>query len=261
MKSGENFFDFAAYVGFTKHLGGLEATKKMAKSCHIQEESYVLDVGCGAGVSACFLAKNYGCRVVGVDIYEGMIDRSNERAIREGVRDLVEFKVADAQNLPFENDLFDAVITESVTAFPRDKQRAVKEYARVTKPGGYVGLNESTWIKYPPPPEVLAWISRDLGDNATPLTCEAWVRLLENAGFTKISATIHEINIKDETRGILQRYGFFGMLRIMTRMAILYLNNPAYRKFIKAVRQQGVTPDNLDRYFGYGFYVGLMPYA
>jgi ubiquinone/menaquinone biosynthesis C-methylase UbiE len=75
-----------------------------------------------------------------------MIDRSNEAAKREGVEDSVEFQVADAQDLPFENDLFDAVITESVTAFPEDKQLAVREYVRVIRPGGYVGLNESTWL-------------------------------------------------------------------------------------------------------------------
>ena len=63
--------------------------------------------------------------------------------------------MADAQDLPFEDDLFDAVTTESVTAFPADKQKAVGEYTRVTKPGGYVGLNESTWPKVPPAPEMV----------------------------------------------------------------------------------------------------------
>ena len=53
---------------------------------------------------------------------------------------------------------------------PEDKQKAVNEYVRVTKPGGYVGLNESTWLKFPPPPELVAWASQDLGANVKPLT-------------------------------------------------------------------------------------------
>jgi arsenite methyltransferase len=256
MESGESFFDFAAYAGFTKHLGGSGATEELAALCHIGEGSYVLDVGCGAGATACFLVKEHQCRVVGVDILEGMIDRSNERAGRDGVQDSVEFRVADAQDLPFENDLFDAVITESVTAFPEDKQLAVKEYARVTKPGGYVGLNESTWLKVPPPPEVVAWVSQDVGGTAKPLTAEDWVGLMENADLQEISATTHEISVKGETKAIFQRYGCMGMLRVWSRMLVLYVRNPAYRRFVKGVREGGITPDNLDEYFGYGLYIG-----
>lgn len=97
-----------------------------------------------------------------------MVERSKERAKRERVAGRVKFKVGDAQELPFEDNFFDVVITESVTAFPQDKQKAVNEYARVTKPGEYIGLNESTWLKVPPPPELIAWASQDLGANIGP---------------------------------------------------------------------------------------------
>jgi arsenite methyltransferase len=159
MEHQPTFFDFAAEVGLTKHIGGVQATEALIELCHVDQGKYVLDVGSGVGVTPCFIAKRYGCRVVGVDIAERMVARSRERADRERVADRVEFRVADAQDLPFENDLFDAVITESVTAFPEDKQKAVTEYVRVTKPGGYVGLNESVWLKVPPPPELIAWAS------------------------------------------------------------------------------------------------------
>ena len=256
MESKQHFFDFAAEVGLTKHLGGVEATEKLVELCHMDESKYVLDVGCGAGVTPCFLAKAHGCRVVGVDISEGMIERSRERAKREGVADRVEFRVADAQDLPFEDDTFDAVITESVTAFPDDKQRAVDEYARVTKPGGYVGLNESTWRKVPPPPEVVAWAGQDLGANVKPLTSDEWLGLLEGAGLKDIVVRTHEVNTQNEARGLLRRYGFGGMLGVFGRMLSLYARNPAYRSFVKEVRQDGVAPKDLEEYFGYGVYVG-----
>lgn len=256
MEKKQTFFDFAAEVGLTKHLGGVGATEELIELCHIGEGKYILDVGCGAGVTPCFIAKRYGCRVVGVDISEGMIERSKERAKREKVADRVEFRVADAQDLPFEDDLFDAVITESVTAFPEDKQRAVNEYVRVTKPGGYVGLNESIWLKVPPPPEVVAWASQDVGANVKPLTSDAWVELLESAGLREITTRTYEINTQNEARGILRRYGFGGMLRVLCRTLSLYARSPAYRRFVKEVREGGVTPENLDEYFGYGTYVG-----
>jgi arsenite methyltransferase len=256
VENREQFFDFAAEVGLTKHLGGAEATNELVQLCHISKAAYVLDVGCGAGVTPVYLAKQHGCRVVGVDISEGMIEKSKERAAREGVVDRTEFRDADAQDLPFEDGLFDAVITESVTAFPEDKQKAVDEYARVTKPGGYVGLNESTWLKVPPPPEMIAWASQDLGASVKPLTPAEWVGLLEGAGLSDVIARISDINVRDEARGILRRYGLGGMLRVMGRTVSLYARNPEYRSFVKGVRQDGVTPENLDEYFGYGLYVG-----
>ena len=152
MNVEEHFFDFAAEVGLTKHLGNVDATDKLAELCHMNQGKYILDVGCGSGATAAYLAQECGCRVMGVDILPRMVDRAQELTKRKGVADLTEFKVADAQELPFPDGQFDAVITESVTAFPEDKQKAVNEYVRVLKPGGYVGLNESTWLKTPPPP-------------------------------------------------------------------------------------------------------------
>ena len=181
MENQQGFFDFAAYVGLTKHIGGVAATDALAGLCHIEPGKYVLDVGCGAGVSPCYLAAKYGCRVMGVDIKAQMIERSRERASRENLTDKVAFRVADAQDLPFGDGEFDAVITESVTAFPEDKQKAVHEYARVTKAGGYVGLNECVWLRVPPPPEIVAWASQDLGGAVKPLTPDEWVGLLEHA--------------------------------------------------------------------------------
>jgi len=256
MEKEPTFFDFAAEVGLTKHIGGVEATDELMELCHVDQGSYVLDVGCGAGVTPCYIAKKYECRVVGVDINPGMVKRSQERAEREGVADRVDFKVADAQDLPFEDALFDAVITESVTSFPEDKQKAVNEYARVTKPGGYVGLNESVWLKVPPPPEVVAWAKQDVGYNVKPLTNEAWTGLLETAGLRDITTKTYEINAKDEAKGILRRYGLGGMLRVWWRTLLLYLRSPAYRRFVKRVRQTGLVPDNLEQYFGYGLFVG-----
>lgn len=252
MEKKQTVFDFQAEVGLTKQLGGLKATEELVELCHIDKGKYVLDVGCGVGVTLCYLAKKYGCRVVGVDISGRMIERSDERAKREDVEDRVESRVADVQDLPFEGDLFDAVIGESVIAFPADKQRAVNECVRVTKPGGYVGFNESTWLK-PPPPELVEWAAQA---DAGVLTSDGWTGLLEGAGLREIVVRTYEINTPNEVRGILQRYGCRGMLGVFCRILSLYARNPAYRRFVKEVREGGLTPENLDEYFGYGLYVG-----
>jgi arsenite methyltransferase len=170
-----------------------------------------------------------------------MVERSRERAPRQQTADKIEFKVADAQSLPFEDGLFDAVITESVTAFPEDKQQAVNEYVRVTMP---------------PPPEVVAWAAQEVGANVKPLTQEAWSGLLVAAGLNEITVKIFAVSLQDEAKGILRRYGFRGMAGIVGRMLLLYARNPAYRKFVREIRRTGIVPQNLEEYFGYGLFVG-----
>jgi hypothetical protein len=119
-----------------------------------------------------------------------------------------------------------------------------------------VGLNESTWRKVPPPPEVVAWAGQDLGGAVKPLTADEWAGLLEGAGLAGIVVRTYEVDTRNEVRGLLQRYGCRGMLGVYGRIFALYARSPAYRQFLKNVRQQGVVPDNLGEYFGYGLYVG-----
>jgi ubiquinone/menaquinone biosynthesis C-methylase UbiE len=116
------FFDFAAEVSLTKHIGGLKATENLIQLCQIHKDSWVLDVGCRVGVTPCYLAKKIGCRIIEVDIMEKMIEQSKKRAYHQKVTDRVEFKVADAQDLPLNDGMFNVVIIESITAFPADKQ-------------------------------------------------------------------------------------------------------------------------------------------
>jgi len=253
------FFEFAAEVGLTKHLGGVGSTDKLAELCHIGQGSYVLDVGCGVGVTPCYIAKKFNCRVVGVDILEGMITRSQQRAKHKGLLERVEFRVADAQDLPFKDDTFDAVITESVTALADDKQKAIMEYVRVTKPGGMIGLNETSWLKYPPPPEMLAWASQDVSTTVAPIKPDEWSTLLRTAGLEDIFVKIVPIQVQDESKMIISRYGFGELLRILGRTLRLYLKSKDYRNFVREVQQGGITPDHLEDYFGYGLFIGKKP--
>ena len=136
------YYDFMSYLGVPYyHIGGLTSTRKLAELCRIDSTKKVLMVGCGTGFSACYLARKIGCEVVGIDIAKLSIEKAKERARRQGVSDRAKFRVGDAYALPFEAGTFDAVITEFVSQF-LERDRAFKEFARVLKPGAYVGINE-----------------------------------------------------------------------------------------------------------------------
>jgi len=249
----QTVFDFQAQVGLTKHMGGLTATRELVKLCQILPGYHILDVGCGAGRTPVFLAKEYELNVVGIDIHPGMVATSKELAQRENVAEMVSFWEADAQDIPFEDESFDAVIVESVTAFPPDQQLAVNEYARVLKPGGYLGMNESTFLQPNPPAEIRAWVSQETAMYAEIHTSRGWQALLENAGLEIMSVRLFPLDVKKETTQTMKRYGVRGLARTWSRALGMYLTHPEVRGIMK----QGTTevPQGLMDYFGYGLYV------
>ena len=251
LESTPSYFELQAYVGTTKHMGGFETTKALIELCHINQDTYVLDAGCGVGATACYLAKRYGCRVVGVDLSEGMIARSEERAKRERVGDSVEFRIADVRKLPFEDALFDVVICESVATFIEDKRQVAIEFARVTKPGGYVGLNEEIWLKAPST-ELVEFAKRTWEIKAQVPNADGWVGLLEDAGLRNTVVKTYKLNARRESTQV-QRYRFQDMWRMFYRTLFLYIKSSAFRRYMK---DRKYLPKNLFDYLGYALFVG-----
>ena len=107
------------------------------------------------------------------------------------------------------------VVVESVLGFVEDKARAIRERGRVTKPGGYVGLNESFWTEEPSP-EIIAQARRQLGvDIPTVGTCQA---LWEASGLRDRVTRIHQIDARKEIQGRLQWVGARWALRAVGRL-------------------------------------------
>ena len=246
-----DIYELIAEVGFKKyfHLGGFDATKALIDLCPINENSRVIDIGCASGKTACYLARNLGCHVVGVDILPAMVMRAKERAKSEGVTGRVEFKVGAAQKLPLRDDLFDIVLGEFITGLVDDKESAVSEYVRVAKPGGTIGLNEATWLKTPPPEEIIGFLSRTTGFKGELFTSEGWQELLERCRIKKIMATTFKTeSLRDPKEDIKD------LVRSFPSVVYSLIQRPKFREFLKLSM---ATPKNLLDYFGYGLYVGL----
>ncbi|HSU80606.1 MAG TPA: class I SAM-dependent methyltransferase [Candidatus Angelobacter sp.] len=132
--SDKKYLDFLAKFGISSaHPGGFPLTKAMLENAGLSKDNHVLDVGCGTGETSVYLAKTYGCKVTAIDLHPGMIAHAKKRIHDNGVP--VELVQGDIQCLPFEDDTFDVLFTESVTVFT-DLRKTIPEYARVLKSGG-----------------------------------------------------------------------------------------------------------------------------
>jgi ubiquinone/menaquinone biosynthesis C-methylase UbiE len=243
------YLDLQAALGITKHMGGMTSTEELADRCHIEPGKKVLDVGCGTGKTPCYLASTHGCSVIAVDINRSMLSRSRERARRERLGNSVRFELADAQNLPYDDCHFDVILCESVTAFVGDKAKTIGEYARVVKPRGYIGLNETTWVREPPPARVVEYVFQTTG--ARPETARVWQEMLGKAGLRNPESEVHEVTMLSEWVSEMKWLDMRDLLGPWFRLIPQYLANADTRRFVRTLWP---APSEYFEYFGYGLY-------
>ena len=161
-----------------------------------------------------------------------MVKRARERAEHKRVEDKVEFQTADAENLPFDDNVFDAVVSESVNAFMNDKQKAVNEYKRVLKPGGYAGFNEVTWIETAPE-DLESYLHLALGGGKF-LTPGGWKSLLEDAGFSDIVSKVYKTNAWRQWTEEVKQMDPGDFLKAWRQFKLLALSRPygSWREWI-----------------------------
>jgi len=122
-----------AVIGTTLQLVG----ELLAEACDLHWGERVLDVAAGNG-NATLAAARRGCSVTSTDYVGALLARGAERARADGL--VVDFALADAEALPFENASFDAVLSTFGVMFAPDQARAAAELVRVCRPGGRIGL-------------------------------------------------------------------------------------------------------------------------
>ena len=122
-----------AVIGTTLQLMG----EQLCEAVDVSAGWKVLDVAAGNG-NAALAAARRGCEVVATDYVEDLLDRARRRADADGLT--LTTKVADAEDLPFADGSFDAVLSTVGVMFTPDPRRAAHQLVRVVRPGGRVGL-------------------------------------------------------------------------------------------------------------------------
>ncbi len=97
----------------------------------------VLEIGCGGGRCTVALAQR-GYLLQAIDSVEGMLDSTQQLAVQEGVRSSVSTSLGDAHNLAFRDGSFGLVLSIGVIPYLHSPQKALREMARVLRPGGFL---------------------------------------------------------------------------------------------------------------------------
>jgi ubiquinone/menaquinone biosynthesis C-methylase UbiE len=122
-----------AVVGTTLQIVG----ETLCEALDLRSGARVLDVAAGNGNATLAAARRW-CDVTSTDYVSSLLESGRARALAEG--HTIEFQEADAENLPFSDASFDAVMSTFGVMFTPNQDKAASELARVCKPGGRIGL-------------------------------------------------------------------------------------------------------------------------
>ncbi|MGY5854930.1 MAG: class I SAM-dependent methyltransferase [Candidatus Thorarchaeota archaeon] len=195
-------YDFLGYIGSfsTPFFGGLSGIYRLLEALGIEKgkDLRVLEVGCATGYVSCMIANEFGCHVTGIDISEILIQKASERAEDLGLQN-VQFQVADAMILPFEDNSFDIVFGVAINALLPDRDKALAEYMRVVRPGSTIGALD-LFLKRDAPQEVAdmfnGMMQELLGYDVQIRTIDEWEAFYNGLG-------LEEVDIRENYESVL----------------------------------------------------------
>ncbi|MFC0322745.1 class I SAM-dependent methyltransferase [Gallibacterium melopsittaci] len=233
MKKEEIGHNFLARLGKTRlRPGGKKGTDWLIANADLNKNKKVLEVACNMGTTAIALASQFGCQIEGVDLDEQALAKAQKQITEAKLDNLIHVQRANAMKLPFADNSFDVVINEAMlTMLPLEaKQKAVAEYFRVLKPGGFL-LTHDVMLLEQNVDEILAVLRDVINVSVTPLTKEAWKSLFKDAGFNNVDTYSGEMTLLSP-KGMIYDEGVLGTLKIV-RNALKSENRATFKKMFK----------------------------
>ena len=219
----QNFLDTSQYTNkglrryekiFGKYYvstGGEETTAKFCAEMNLQPGQKILDIGCGIGGSAFYMAQHYGVDVFGIDLSTNMIDLAKEywKTRHPAIKHRVRFHVEDATTMSYPDNFYDVVYSRDTILHIQDKLELFKLFEKTLKPGGQLVISDYCCGDGTQSEDFKNYV-KQRGYNL--LTVDDYGKTLKNAGFDDVVAVNNSkyfieildkelksfINIKDE---------------------------------------------------------------
>lgn len=169
------------------HACGFAATIELADALPVKAGDHLVDIGCGVGGPARYMAARFDCSVSGVDITEAFVDAAKKLTALLKMEDKVKLEVGDGEHLPFDDATFDGGYSQHVTMNVPDRAQFFGEAFRVLKPGAFFALTEHGLGTAGEPHVPCPWTED--GTGAYLAGPEDEVSFLTNAGFVDIAVT------------------------------------------------------------------------
>lgn len=206
------------------HYGGLEAVDRLIVAAGIGAGSLALDVCCGLGGPARYVARKSGARVVGIDLNAGRSAGARRLSERVGLGGRVAFVRGNAMQLPFAPVRFDAIYAQEAFLHIPGKEALFAECRRVLKPGGKLAFTD--WIGFPTLSEAArARLAEGLVAKRIS-SFEDYRALLRGAGFAAVETQDHSAEWREILRGRLE------LFRSMREDTVRLYGEERHRKYV-----------------------------
>ena len=137
---------YGADLGQTSWVTAQES-EEIPRLLELSLNSSVLELGCGSGGYGLHLAEKVGCRLVGLDINAPGVRNANQLALARGLSSQARFEQYDvSDNLPFDDNAFDAIFSNDVLCHIPGRPRVLGEMYRILKPGGRMLFSDALVI-------------------------------------------------------------------------------------------------------------------
>ncbi|HET6446820.1 MAG TPA: class I SAM-dependent methyltransferase [candidate division Zixibacteria bacterium] len=195
------------YLSYLAELGTADihpmrhrATQALIEVLDIRAGHHVLDIGCGTGNTAILVSKLTEVEVIGIDVLPVMLSAARKRVSWAGEMDHVRILRASGNHLPFSDNSFDRIYAESVLGFQKTDiaEDMLAEIFRALKPGGLFAANDAIWMQGVSQAIVETIHDESLDDfglspaSRQAWSLEQWLYVMQQAGFTVISAELLE---------------------------------------------------------------------
>lgn len=203
--------DFTMIGDEYKNINGYVAEADLGLGCGLPTEhagikkgDTVIDLGSGAGNDV-FIARSIvgdEGKVIGLDMTEEMIEKANINNVKLGYKN-VEFHLGDIEQMPFENNIADVVVSNCVLNLVPDKQKAFSEIYRILKPGAHFCVSDIV-IQGEMTEELRKSAEMYAGCVSGALKQDEYLKIIEEAGFKNIEIKkSRRIDLPDE---LLNKY-------------------------------------------------------